>query len=284
MRSKICSCLLGIMIFATGIYAQEKPIRLIVRGDDMGFSHAGNEALVKCYKEGIQRSIEVLVPSPWFPEAVKLLEKIPDADIGVHLALTSEWETVKWRPLTHCPSLTDSDGYFYPMLWPNKNYPNNALKEHAWKLDEVEKELRAQIELAIKKIPRISHVSAHMGCSSLDKEVTAVVKKLVKEYKIDIDLGELGVKSIGYKGPSKTSEEKLKSFLNMLDSLKAGETYLFVDHPALDGPEMRAVYHIGYENVASDRQGVTDLFTNPLVAKAIDQKKIKLISYADLKK
>ena len=70
----------------------------------------------------------------------------------------------------------------------------------------------------------------------------------------------------------------------MLDSLKAGETYLFVDHPALDGPEMRAVYHIGYENVASDRQGVTDLFTNPLVAKAIEQKKIKLISYADLKK
>ena len=68
----------------------------------------------------------------------------------------------------------------------------------------------------------------------------------------------------------------------MLDSLKPGETYLFVDHPAFDGPEMRAIFHIGYENVAADRQGVVDTWTNPLVAEAIKRKNIKLISYADL--
>jgi hypothetical protein len=49
--------------------AQSKTIRLIVRGDDMGFSHSGNEALIKAFKAGIERSIEVIVPSPWFPEA-----------------------------------------------------------------------------------------------------------------------------------------------------------------------------------------------------------------------
>jgi hypothetical protein len=57
--------------------AQQKPIRLIVRGDDMGYSHAGNEAIIKCSKEGIESSIEVIVPSPWFPEAVKCLAKTP---------------------------------------------------------------------------------------------------------------------------------------------------------------------------------------------------------------
>ena len=282
MKNKILLSLLGIIIIFTAVNAQNKQARLIIRGDDMGFSHAGNQALIKTYKEGIEQSIEVLVPSPWFPEAIKLLAQNLNVDVGIHLALTSEWETIKWRPITYCPSLTDSNGYFYPMIWPNKNYPNKALKQHAWKLEEVEKELRAQIELGIKNIPRISHVSAHMGCIDMDTAVAALVKKLVKEYKIDIDLSGLGIKSIGYKGPSTTSEEKIKSFLNMLDSLKPGETYLFVDHPALDGPEMQAIYHTGYEKVAADRQGVVYTWTSPVIKEAIKRKNIKLISYADL--
>ena len=70
----------------------------------------------------------------------------------------------------------------------------------------------------------------------------------------------------------------------MHDSLNTGETYLFGDLPALDGPEMQAIYHIGYENVAADRQGVTDVWTNPIVIEALRKKNIQLISYADLKK
>jgi predicted glycoside hydrolase/deacetylase ChbG (UPF0249 family) len=272
------------LLVSISSYAQQKPARLIVRGDDMGFSHSGNEALIKAYKNGIETSIEVLVASPWFPEAVKLLQQNPAIDVGVHLALTSEWENVKWRPLSDCASLKDSNGYFYPMVFPNKNYPGQSIKENHWTIEDIEKEFRAQIEMAIKKIPRISHVSSHMGCTSLDSQVTALVKKLIKEYHIDIDTEELGIQRIGYKGPSVTVDEKIKSFLNMLDSLKPGNTYLFVDHPALDGPEMRAIYHIGYENVAADRQGVTDVWTNPLVMEAIRKKNIKLISYADLKK
>ncbi len=79
--------------------AQQNPSGLIVRGDDMGYTHSGNLALIKCYKYGIETSIEVLVPSPWFPEAVKLLKQNPGVDVGIHLDLTSEWENIKWRPL-----------------------------------------------------------------------------------------------------------------------------------------------------------------------------------------
>lgn len=280
---KIFYSLLFVLVYST-THAQEKTTRLIIRGDDMGFSHSGNEALIKAYKNGIETSIEVIVASPWFPEAVKLLQQNPTVDVGIHLALTSEWENVKWRPLSDCASLKDSNGYFYPMVFPNKNYPGQSIKENHWKIEDIEKEFRAQIELAIKKIPRISHVSSHMGCTDLDKQVSMLVEKLAKEYNIYIDFKELGVQSIGYKGPSITFDEKLKSFLNMLDSLKPGSTYLFVDHPALDGPEMRAIYHIGYENVAADRQGVTDLWTNSLIRETIRKKNIQLISYADLKK
>jgi predicted glycoside hydrolase/deacetylase ChbG (UPF0249 family) len=269
--------------FMVTAYAQ-KPPRLIVRGDDMGFSHSGNEAIIKAYKEGVETSVEIIVPSPWFPEAVKMLNENPSLDVGIHIALTSEWDNVKYRPVSYCPSLTDEDGYFFPMIWPNKNYPGKSLTENKWTIEDVEKELRAQIELARKKIPRISHISAHMGCYSMTPEVSALAKRLAQEYKIDIDPKEFNVKGISYSGPKVTAEEKIQSFIKMLESLNPGETYIFVDHPGLDSPELRAIYHIGYENVSADRQGVTTAWTDPKVKEAVKKLGIQLISYADLKK
>ena len=271
------------MIAAAGFAgAQTMPPKLIVRADDMGFAHSGNLALIKTWKEGIATSIEVIVPSPWFPEAVKLLNENPGVDVGIHLAITSEWDNVKWRPVSDCPSLKDEDGYFYPMIWPNKNYPNRAILDHPFTVEDIEKEFRAQIELALKKIPRISHISGHMGCTNINAEIKQLVEKLSKEYKINIDLNEKKVKGIGFTGPHKTFAEKKAGFLAMLESLQQGNTYMFVEHPAFDDAEMRAIHHIGYENVAEDRQGVTDLFTDSDIKAFIKKKKIKLISYKDL--
>ena len=264
--------------------AQQKGTRLVVRGDDMGYSHSGNEALIKCYKEGIETSIEIIVASPWFPEAVKLLQQNPGVDVGVHLALTSEWENIKWRPLSDCASLKDSSGYFFPMVFPNKNYPGKSIKENPWKIEDIEKEFRAQIETALKKIPRISHLSSHMGCTTLSDEVKALTKKLALEYKIPVDPEADHQGMVSYDGPHKTGAEKIQSFINMLNKLEAGKTYIFIDHPGLDNEELSAIYHIGYENVAEDRQGVTDLFTSEKVKALIKQKNIQLIGYKDLAK
>ena len=249
----------------------------------MGYTHSGNEAIIKSYKEGIVSSVEVIVPSPWFPEAARLLQQNPGVDVGIHLALTSEWDNIKWRPLCDCPSLKDGNGYFYPMVFPNSNYPGQSIKENNWKIEDVEKEFRAQIEMALKKIPRLSHISSHMNCTAMTDEVKALTKKLAKEYKIDVDLADYQAIHIGYDGPNKTSEEKIQSFLNMLKKLEPGKTYIFIDHPGIDDEELRAVHHIGYENVAADRQGVTDVFTNEKVKAFIKQKGIQLIGYRDLR-
>jgi predicted glycoside hydrolase/deacetylase ChbG (UPF0249 family) len=276
--------MLLLSLLVTTAIAQDAPPRLIVRADDMGYSHAGNEAILKSCKEGIATSVEIIVPSPWFPEAVRMLTEYTNVDIGVHLALSSEWDNVKWRPVSDCPSLRDADGYFFPMIFPNKNYPGRALSENKWKIEDIEKELRAQIELALKKLPRTSHVSHHMGCSAVGSEAKALVQRLAKEYGLAVETDGHVVKGIGYKGPSGTSEQKIESFIKMLESLEAGKTYLFVDHPGLDTPEVRAIYHIGYENVAVDRQGVTDTFTSPRVRSVINARRIELIGYRDLKK
>ena len=259
-----------------------KPIRLIVRGDDMGFSHSANEALIKAYREGIETSIEVLVPSPWFPEAVKMLTENPGVDVGIHLALTSEWDNVKWRPLSDCPSLKNADGYFYPMVYAHKNYPGQSILENNWQIADVEREFRAQIEMALKKLPRVSHLSAHMNCTNMSEEVKALTKKLAREYRIPVEPDTEYRDYVTYAGPHKTAVEKKQSFLAMLRTLKPGQTYVFVDHPGLEGAELQAIHHVGYEDVAADRQGVTDLFTDADIKTFIRQNGIALIGYKDL--
>ena len=152
------------------------------------------------------------------------------------------------------------------------------------KLEDVEKEFRAQIELALKYLPRISHLSAHMGCTNFSPEVRALTSRLAREYKIPVDPEWDYKGNIGYDGPSKTPEEKIQSFINMLNKLEAGKTYIFLDHPGICNDELKAVWHIGYEDVCTDRQGVTDLYTNEKVKALIKQKGIKLVGYRDMVK
>lgn len=264
--------------------AAPSPPRLIVRADDMGYAHAGNEAILRCVRDGIATSVEVLVPSPWFPEAVQMLNAHTNVDVGLHITLTSEWDNVKWRPVAAVPSLQDTNGYLFPMVFPNKNYPGRSLAENKWKLEEIEREFRAQIELGRRNLPQVTHLSFHMGCSMLSPEVRSLAKRLAKEYGIDIDPAELGVRGVGYDGTSATSAEKRAAFERTLRRLEPGKTYLFVDHPGLDGAELQAIHHIGYEHVARDRQGVTDVWTDPGIRALIGSLGIRLISYADLRR
>ena len=218
----------------------------------MGFSHAANEAIIECYKNGIMTSVEIMPVTPWFPEVVKLCNENPNLDVGIHLALTSEWSNLKWRPLTNAPSISDEDGYFYPMIWPNNNYgESQALKPQEWKIEEIEKEIRAQIELSVKHIPRISHISGHMGFTGMDPKVGEVVKKLAKEYDIDIDPDDYGVKRMRFVGPKDTPENKINSFIKGLEELEPGNTYLFVEHPGYDTPELQAVISRASTHTAS---------------------------------
>jgi hypothetical protein len=80
-------------------------IRLIVKGDDMGAAHGINVATIDAYKTGVLTTTNVIVPGPWFLEAARLLRENPGLDVGVHLALTSEWSDVKWRPTRRLSSI-----------------------------------------------------------------------------------------------------------------------------------------------------------------------------------
>ncbi len=256
-------------------------IYLIVRADDMGSFHDANVACIKACNEGIARSIEVMVPCAWFPEAVRLLNENPSIDVGIHLVLTSEWEGVRWRPVTDVPSLVDRNGYFHQWIWGGNDSSAGAyLLKANWKIGEIEKELRAQIELAVKCIPRVSHVSAHMGFNSMDPAVNALFEQVAREYKLRTEHIP-GIKEVRGWNDGRTLDEKIKQFICAIDSLTPG-TYVFIEHPGLDHGEMHSALFDHNNTLASDRQTVTDIFTNKMVIQALHDKGVTLISYADI--
>lgn len=291
--SPMKSAALALVLVLTGPYAvtphvgpnfssavPDAPIRLIVQGDDMGAAHAINAATIEAYRHGIVRATNVIVPGPWFPEAVRLLRENPDLDVGVHLDLTSEWTNVKWRPLTHAPSLVDAEGYLFPMVWPNENFPpGTSLKEATPDPGEIEKELRAQIELAKAQIPNVTYTWEHMGFGSLSPGIRAVVAKLTKEYGLITPGPDVGVRMLGqvWAGTDSASV-KADKLAAKLETLGPG-TWLMVDHAAMDTPEMRAVWHPGYEYVAQDRSAVLAAWTSGKVMDAIKRRGIELVNY-----
>jgi predicted glycoside hydrolase/deacetylase ChbG (UPF0249 family) len=259
-------------------------IRLIVKGDDMGAAHGINVATIDAYKTGVLTTTNVIVPGPWFLEAARLLRENPGLDVGVHLALTSEWSDVKWRPLTHAPSIVDPDGYFFPLVQPRAGAaPNTSIKESAWKIDEMERELRAQLTMAKKHLPQATYTWNHMGFTSVSPDVAGLVLRLSKEFGLLVPT-EIGVQFLrGVYESKDTGAVKADKLAAKLETIGPG-LWEHIDHAATDDPEMRAIGHPGYEWVAADRSANLAAWTSPKVREVIQRRGIKLTSYRDLAK
>src|SRR6476646_1657066 len=114
-----------------------------------------------------------------YPATARLLVIHAD-DLGIHLALNSEWTPYRWGPVSprdKVPSLLDEQGYM-PLL-------ETTVAQQA-KPSEVETELRAQIERARAfKIP-LTHFDTHMGALTRTPELVNVYWRMGREYNLPI--------------------------------------------------------------------------------------------------
>lgn len=267
--------LLSIAICMVAVQATQAQ-RLIVRMDDLGVTHATNLAIIKCYEEGIGRSAEVMSVCPWFMEAANMLKEYPGLDVGVHITLCCEWAGFKWKPLTDCPSLCDEDGY---LIGKTQN-PNATL-------EDVEKEMRAQIELAMKYIDNVTHITDHCMWT-MRPEFKELAIRVAEEYGLryqgqgDYD-AEIGIESLpmGFGGGNRAPR-----LLDAIKKMEKGKTYWTIEHPSLDNEEMRGIYEVtarGEKRYAGpDRQDVTNAFTDPEIMKYIKENGIELVSFGDV--
>lgn len=288
-RAWVCGCVVSLVIGAAGqplIAAEDKAadaakgkIRLIIRMDDPGFCHAANMALKRVLEEGVATSVSVLVTTPWLDEVVEILRDHPEISVGVHLALNSEWREYRWGPVsphTEVPTLVDAFGRLYGS--------RREFMAHGPALNEVARELRAQIELAIRKGLRISYCDNHMGTALSTREFQDIVEKLTLEYHIGISryFGEQDTPKV-YSVPP---EGKLDAGIRIIEELSEPGLYLLVVHPGLDTPEMAAMTDLnvtGLKQMSKHRQAVTDMLCHPRFKAAIEAKGIELVTYEQLR-
>jgi predicted glycoside hydrolase/deacetylase ChbG (UPF0249 family) len=267
---------------------------LIIHADDMGVSHSENSASIYTMEKGMVTSGSIMVPCPWFPEISDYAKAHPDADIGLHLTLTSEWKNFKWGPVTSkdkVPSLLDDQGYF--------NSSTLALMKNG-KADEVETELRAQVERAKKFGIDPTHFEPHMAGVVSTPEFLKVYIKLGREYKVPVMLSREISKLFKINLADYTSEKDIivdkfimatwetyihgmkEYYTEQIKSIPPGLSIIQL-HAAYDDAEMQAVTegHIDYG--AGWRQDDVDFFTSDYCRKLLSDEKIKLITWREVR-
>jgi len=273
-------------------YAADSKL-LIIHADDLAVAHSEDAASFDALDQGAASSASIMVPCPWLTEVADYAKAHPDADLGLHLTLTAEWKTDRWGPTESkdkVPSLLDPDGY----LWPE----TPSAIQHI-KTDDVERELRAQIEHAVAVGIHPTHLDSHMGVLFSRPDLFATYVKVAHEYKLPF-LGMLGPNvspemrqslsekdvfpdAIVIANPSVAAGEWKNFYLNAIKNLKPGFTEIIV-HLAHNDSEMQAVT-VGHPDYgAAWRQRDFDVITSPEFKKALEENHVILIHWKDIKK
>lgn len=216
---------------------------LIVNCDDLGVTRASNVGVYDAIRGGVATSATLMVPCPWARDAAA---QYRGEDVGVHLTLNSEHETLRWGPITHSPSLLDGDGGFPRTV--------DDVWDHA-DLDEVRKECGAQIERAIYWGFDVTHLDSHMGTLQMRAEFFDVYLELAVEFRLPLRMaGASAERVVGFPFRKLAAEEGLvfpdqfvyapvglarRAIERVLFELRPGVTEVYL-HPAVDTDELRA--------------------------------------------
>jgi hypothetical protein len=263
-------------------YPKDRKV-LLLHMDDIGMSPEANRAAEQYIKNKQIVSASVMMPCPNAEEFIQWAKENPGGDIGLHLTLTSEWKTYRWPSVTDpkkVPGLIDPDG----KLWPE--VPDVVV--HA-SPEEVETEIRAQIEKCLALDFKPTHIDTHMGTLYGSPKYVEVFFKVAHEYNIPanaIDLSDRDVANKfrkqgypitdevielanGYRLPKlddfssvpsgKTYEEKRSKFFELIKSLKPGLTEI-IFHPSIETDNLRTI-----TNSWQQRVWEAQLFSDPVV-------------------
>jgi chitin disaccharide deacetylase len=260
-------------------FADAEEIRLIVRGDDFGMTQGSLPAFERGFKDGILTCGSLLVNAPWFEGAANLIRKNPTWCVGVHLSLVGEWIGYRWRPVLpwdKVSSLVDEDGFLY-------THPAELFRRKP-EIEEIDKELRAQINLALKKGIEIQYLDTHyMGLDDYPG-LKEVIIKIGKDYRLPISfqIGEKRIPGI-YKVPV---QKKKETALQILEGLEPG-LWIWVVHLGIQSPEQDALIHTAVEDRFTDggvgrhRAEELNVITSEEVKSLIRKKGIKLTNYKE---
>jgi len=266
---------------------------LILHADDLAIAHSEDAASLEALDKGYVTSASIIVPGPWLTEVADYAKAHPGADLGLHLALTSEWKTFRWGSVESkdkVPSLLDASGALWPLT---EDVRKNA------KPQEVECEYRAQVQHAVAVGIHPTHLDTHMGSALATPEIIAAYVKIAHEFhlpilapripgdplKLSALLSEQDVMldSVTIAGPNVSADKWKDFYLDAIRNMKPGLNEIIV-HLGHDDAEMQAVMVDHPDYGSAWRQRDFDVVSSPEFKKALLENHIVLIKWKDLQK
>ena len=272
----------------------------IIHADDIGMCQATLPAFADLLDFGLLSSGAVMVPCPWFPQVAATCRQNPQIDLGVHLTLTSEWDSCRWGPIsTRDPAsgLIDEEGYFY--------HRSEGVQEHG-DPEAVQLELQAQVARALAAGIDVTHVDTHMGAVVCTRFIPAYVQSALQHRLplMILRLDDAGWREMGLDGetaafatqfvrqleaqglplldrlevlPLDRPADRVEQAKEAFDALPPGLTH-FVIHPAQDTPELRAITPDWQSRVADYRA-----FTSRELRDHVRDSGVQVIGYRALR-
>jgi len=263
---------------------------LIIHADDLAVAHSVDAASFDALDKGAISSASIMVPTPWITEVAAYAKAHPNADLGLHLTLTSEWETYRWgsvEPADKVPSLLDSAGTF-PI--------DEKVVAATAKPIEVERELRAQIQRAMALGIRPTHLDSHMGALFSTPELMATYVKVARDYRLPflalrgdprgapqppLSAKDVLLDAVIIAGPEVPRDQWKAFYLKSIANLKPGLTEMIV-HLGRDDSELQAVM-VNHEPYGSAwRQRDYDVVTSPEFKRALQDNRVILVTWKEL--
>ena len=266
---------------------------LVLHADDLGMSHSVNRATFDALERGLITSASILVPCPWFPDVVRWARAHPDADLGIHLALNSEWTGYRWGPVASAGdvrSLLDPEGYL-PLT--------ETMVVNRARMPEVELELRAQIDRARSAGIRLSHLDSHMATLFGSRELFDTYRRVGRSYGLPVLVERQGSRGGAQAawGPDATTDalidrvisiapgvaraDWLAAYQQLLEPLPPG-VYQLILHLAHDDEEMRAATRGHADWDATWRQADLDLVRSAAFRQFLEQQGFVLVTWKEL--
>jgi predicted glycoside hydrolase/deacetylase ChbG (UPF0249 family) len=265
---------------------------LILHADDIGVAHSVNAASFEALDHGAITSASVMMPTPWVTEVAAYARAHPNADLGLHLTLTSEWDTYRWGSVAskdQVPSLYDARGTLPKAVAPVAS---------SARPDEVERELRAQVDHAMSLGIRPTHLDSHMGALFSTPALASVYVKVAHAYKLPflavrgptlalpnvaLEPNDIVLDAVIVAGPELPRDQWKKFYLDAIANLKPGITEIIV-HLGHDDAELQAVT-VNQEPYGSAwRQQDFNVVTSPEFKQALKGHGIVLVTWRELGK
>jgi hypothetical protein len=264
---------------------------LIIHADDLAVAHAQDMASFEALNRAAVSSASVMVPCPWLTEVADYAKAHPEADLGLHLTLTSEWKTYKWGPTAprdQVPSLLDPQGHLFS--------DTGEAVRHI-KPEEAEREVRAQVETALKMGIRPTHLDSHMAVLFTKPALLAVLVNVAHDYHLPFLIMKIPgmppdmyaalkptdviLDHVFMAAPPIKPDEWLSYYTNILKTLPPGVSELIV-HLAYDDAEMQAVTLDHPDYGSAWRQRDFNVVTSPEFRKALEENHIALVTWREL--